>query len=245
MHCQPWLKSLVYKCTNSNQTCLLCDAPADQPYPLCTCCEIELPWLDDQCLVCALPLPMRDLTCGQCRRKRPAFARVEALWHYGFPVDALITRFKHNRQWPLGRLLAELQGHGLRHRFDQGLPRPDRLLPVPMARGRLRQRGFNQAAMLARWLSARLRIPCDGHLLLRPRETPAQQVLGAKARQRNLQEAFALAHDKGLDGLHLALVDDVVTTGATAQALASLLRKAGARRVDVYCLARTAKPDQA
>ena len=245
MHCQPWLKSLVYKCSNSRQRCLLCDASTDQPYPLCTCCEVELPWLDDQCLVCALPLPMRDLTCGQCRRKRPDFARVEALWHYGFPVDALITRFKHNRQWPMGRLLAELLGHGLRHRFDQGLPRPDRLLPVPMARGRLRQRGFNQAAMLACWLSVHLRIPCDEHLLLRPRETPAQQVLGAKARQRNLQEAFALAHDKGLDGLHLALVDDVVTTGATAQALASLLRRAGARRVDVYCLARTAKPDQA
>lgn len=245
MHCQPWLRSLVYKCAKSNQVCLLCDAPTDQPYPLCACCELELPWLDEQCRICALPLPMRDLTCGQCRRRRPAFKRVEALWHYGFPVDALITRFKHNRQWPLGRLLSELQGNGLEHRFEQGLPRPDRLLPVPMARGRLRQRGFNQAAMLARWLSAQLRIPCDEQLLQRPRETPAQQVLGAKARQRNLREAFELGHGEPLEGLHLALVDDVMTTGATAQALASLLSQAGARRVDVYCLARTAKPDKA
>ncbi|CAG8869938.1 hypothetical protein PS627_03743 [Pseudomonas fluorescens] len=244
MHCQPWLRSLVYKCTYNDQTCLLCDVLTDQPYPLCTCCETELPWLDDQCLICALPLPMRGLTCGQCRRKRPAFKRVETLWHYGFPIDALITRFKHSSQWPLGRLLAELQGRGLQHRFEQGLPRPDRLLPVPMSRDRLRQRGFNQAAMLARWISDPLHIPCDEGLLQRPRETPAQQVLGAKARQRNLREAFALGRDEALDGLHLALVDDVMTTGATAQALAGLLRQAGARRVDVYCLARTAKPDK-
>ncbi len=245
MHCQPWLKALVYKCTNSDQSCLLCDAVADQPYPLCSACETELPWLDEQCQVCALPLPMRDLTCGQCSRRRPAYERVEALWHYGFPVDALITRFKHNSQWPLGRLLAHLQGNGLQHRFAEGLPRPDRLLPVPLARRRLRQRGFNQAGMLARWLSAQLDIPCDEHLLQRSRETPAQQALDARARQRNLRQAFRLGRAEALDGLHLALVDDVLTTGATAQALASLLRQAGARRVDVYCLARTPKPDKA
>lgn len=245
MRCQPWLKALVYKCTNINQACLLCDALTDQPYALCACCELELPWLDDQCRICALPLPMRDLTCGQCRRKRPAFKQVQALWHYGFPVDALITRFKHNRQWPLGRLLAELQSNSLQNRFEQGLPRPDLLLPVPMARGRLRQRGFNQAAMLARWLSAHLHIPCDEQSLQRPHESRAQQALGAKDRQRNLREAFTLGRTAALEGLHLALVDDVMTTGATAQAVASLLRQAGASRVDVYCLARTPKPDKA
>src|SRR5690606_34322064 len=110
---------------------------------------------------------------------------------------------------------------------------------------RLRQRGFNQAAMLARWLGSQLDIPCDQGLLQRTRETPAQQALGAKARQRNLRHAFSLGDGEAVKGLHLALVDDVLTTGATAQALASLLRKAGARRVDVYCLARTPKPDKA
>jgi len=203
-------------------------------------CEQELPWLGDHCQHCALPLPMAGLTCAQCCRRLPAFEQVIALWHFGFPVDTLISRFKHNRHWPMGRLMAELLGYGVLHRFAEGLPRPDLLLPVPLARCRLRERGFNQAGMLGRWLSAQVGVRCDEKLLLRTRETPAQQRLNAKARRRNLRQAFAVMGE--LTGKHVAVVDDVLTTGATAQAIAQVLRKAGARRVDVYCLARTPKP---
>jgi len=173
---------------------------------------------------------------------RRGFARVEAPWRYAFPVDALITRFKHQGAWPLGRLLGELLAEHLRHAHLEGLPRPDLLLPVPLAGPRLRQRGFNQAALLARWLGAALHIPVHDDLLQRPRDTTAQQQLDAAARRRNLRSAFALADPRAVAGRHLALVDDVLTTGATAEALASLLRKAGATRVDVYCLARTPAP---
>jgi len=245
MNCQPCLKALVYKCVNINQSCLLCDELAEQPYPLCVACEQELPWLSEYCLRCALPLPMGGLTCGQCSRRAPAFEQVVALWHYGFPVDTLISRFKHNRQWPLGRLMAEMLSSGLQHRYAEGLARPDLLLPVPLARRRQRERGFNQAGLLTRWLSKRLAIALNERLLQRTRETPAQQSLDAKARRRNLQRAFALVDEGVVEGLHVAVVDDVLTTGATAQAIAALLRGAGARQVDVYCLARTAKPGQA
>jgi len=245
MNCQPWLKALVYKCTNINHSCLLCGEPAEQGYPLCVACEQELPWLDEQCLRCALPLPMAGLTCAQCSRRPPAFDQVIAPWHYGFPLDTLISRFKHNSQWPLGRLMAEMLSLNLRHRFQEGLPRPDLLLPVPLARRRLRERGFNQAGMLGRWLSKALAIECDEQLLLRTRDTPAQQHLDARARRRNLHRAFTLASEAALEGKHVAVVDDVLTTGATAQAIAQLLRQAGAHRIDVYCLARTAKPGQA
>jgi ComF family protein len=119
------------------------------------------------------------------------------------------------------------------------------LLPVPLARRRLRERGFNQAGLLARWLSRQLAIACDERLLLRSRETPAQQGLDAKARRRNLRQAFAPLPTGAVAGLHVAVVDDVLTTGATAQAVAQVLHKGGARRVDIYCLARTAKPGQA
>jgi len=220
----------------------LCDEPSDSALALCAPCLDELPWLGAQCSVCALPLPAPGLTCGQCLQEPPAFQRVIAPWRYDFPVDSLISRFKHHEKWPFGRLMAELLGQFLHYRFDEGLPRPDCLLPVPLSRRRLRQRGFNQAGMLAQWLGASLQLVVQPKLLLRTQDTPAQQGLDARARQRNLRQAFALADQAQVAGRHLALVDDVLTTGATVQALARLLINAGARRVDIYCLARTPSP---
>ena len=242
MRCQPRYEVPVYFWLKNKQFCLLCSEPADASTPICTACETELPWLGDQCQTCALPLPASGLTCGQCLQQPPAFERVAAPWRYSFPVDTLITRFKHNAKWPLGRLLGELLVQFLQHRFEEDLERPDALVPVPLAAKRLRQRGFNQAAMLARWLSEGLNIPCDETLLRRIQDTSAQQELKAQARKRNLRNAFALAPGATIAGRHLALIDDVLTTGATAQTLARLLMDAGAARVDVYCLARTPKP---
>ncbi|EXF43570.1 phosphoribosyl transferase [Pseudomonas sp. BAY1663] len=157
-------------------------------------------------------------------------------------MDALITRFKHQARWPFGRLLGERLAHHLEHAFADGLPRPDALLPVPLARRRLRQRGFNQARMLADWLGRGLAIPVEADTLQRLVDTPPQQQLDAATRRRNLRQAFALSATARVEDRHLALVDDVLTTGATAEALARLLKRAGAARVDVYCLARTPKP---
>lgn len=243
MHCQPDYKHQVYIWLKNEHTCLVCDEATQSVHCVCNVCETELPWLMASCEICALPLPMDGLICGQCLKKPPAFKQVIAPWTYSFPIDSLISRFKHQARWPLGQMLARLLGQHLQHRFDNAeLTRPDCLLPVPMARKRLRERGFNQAQMVARWLSQDLDIPVDEHLLLRPHDTVAQQALDAKSRQRNLLTAFALAANADVTGRHFALVDDVLTTGATAHSLARLLIHAGARRVDVYCLARTPKP---
>ena len=245
MNCQLNVKRLVNKCLNNNQICLLCNAQAVQPRPLCHACETDLPWLTQACSHCALPLPGPGLTCLRCTLAPTAFDNVVAPWQYAFPLDTLISRFKHQRQWPLGRMMVDSLAQALSHRYGDGLPRPDLLLPIPLAKRRLRQRGFNQAAMLARWLSRQLRVPCEQGWLLRARETAAQQGLDAQARRRNLRGAFALTPQATPAGLHLALVDDVLTTGATAQAVATLLRQAGASRVDIYCLARTPQPARA
>ncbi|SEO85879.1 ComF family protein [Pseudomonas sp. NFACC39-1] len=244
MRCQPRYDGLVYIWLKNKQSCLLCGETTDTPHPICTPCESELPWLGDQCSICALPLPMAGLRCGQCARQPPAFERVLAPWAYDFPIDSLIARFKHQAKWPLGRLMGELLAQSLQHQFNEGLEPPDALVPVPLANRRLRQRGFNQASMLARWLSATLKIPCEEQLLRRVQDTPAQQALDARARRQNLRQAFAVTPHAVLGNRHLALVDDVLTTGATAQALARLLLDAGAARVDVYCLARTPKPGE-
>ena len=245
MRCQPRYKDQVYICLKNVQSCLLCDEPAEAEMPICVACEAEMPWLGEHCQTCALPLPKAGLTCDGCLLEPPAYEQVAVPWRYDFPVDSLITRFKHNAKWPFGHLLADVLSQYLQHRFDEDLPRPDALLPVPLAAKRLRQRGFNQAAMLARWLSRQLDLPCEENVVHRIQDTSAQQDLDAKARKRNLRNAFALTSDANVKGRHLALVDDVLTTGATAQALARLLMNAGAARVDVYCLARTPKPGDA
>ncbi|WP_271410313.1 ComF family protein [Pseudomonas sp. Q1-7] len=221
--------------------CLLCHGEGGD-LPICADCETELPWLAGHCVNCALPLPTSGLPCGDCLKRPPPFERVEAPWRYGFPVDSLITRFKHQARWPLGRLLGELLAQHLEQAFNDGLPRPDVLLPVPLAARRLRQRGFNQAQMLARWLGDTLGIPVQADWLRRVEDGPPQQHLDAAARRRNLRRAFALDAGVNVRGLHLAVVDDVLTTGTTAHVLARALKRAGAARVDVYCLARTPKP---
>lgn len=243
MHCQPEYKHTVYIWLKNVQSCLVCDEATESADCVCNVCETELPWLMEQCEACALPLPMDGLVCGQCLQQPPAFKQVIAPWTYSFPIDSLISRFKHQARWPFGQMLARQLGRHLQHRYENtGLTRPDCLLPVPMARKRLRERGYNQALMLARWLSEDLTINHDEDMLLRPHETVAQQALDAKTRKRNLLNAFALAPDAQVQGRHFALVDDVLTTGATAHSLARLLLNAGARQVDVYCLARTPKP---
>ncbi len=232
---------MVYNWSINIQQCLLCDELCDG-HPLCGPCEAELPWLDGRCATCAVPLPTRGLVCGECQKRPPSYDHVEVPWRFAFPVDALITRFKHQARWPFGRLLGERLGLHLQHAFTDGLPQPDLLVPVPLARRRLRQRGFNQAQMLARWLGGALKLPVDEHLLERVVDTPPQQQLDAATRRRNLRQAFCVAPGTDIKGRHLALIDDVLTTGATAEALARLLKRAGAVRVDVYCLARTPKP---
>ncbi|WP_394561318.1 double zinc ribbon domain-containing protein [Aquipseudomonas alcaligenes] len=242
MRCQPLTDNQVYIWTKNKQICLLCADHADTEHPLCSACEAELPWLGGHCRICALPLPATGLACGECQKRPPPFSRVEAAWRYAFPLDSLITRFKHQAHWPMGRLLAGLLSHHLQHAFAEGLPRPDLLLPVPLGRKRLRSRGFNQAQMLASWLADRLQLPLHSDWLQRPQEGAHQQELDAAARKRNLRQAFALDRQAAVENRHVALVDDVLTTGATAAALARVLLAAGATRVDVYCLARTPKP---
>ena len=242
MRCQPQYDGPVYIWLKNKQSCLLCGEASDDATPICTACETDLPWLGDQCQSCALPLPGSGLSCPQCSIHPPAFSEVLVPWLYAFPVDSLVLRFKHQSKWPMGRLLAQMLGQFLQHRFDEGLPRPDCLLPVPLAKKRLRQRGYNQAAMLAHWLGTSLNLPVNEQLLKRTKETPAQQGLNAKARKRNLRGAFTLLNAEQVQGRHVALIDDVLTTASTADAISRLLIEAGARRVDVYCLARTAKP---
>ncbi len=211
--------------------CLVCAEPGTDGRDLCQACADPLPRQGSACLRCALPLPASDAgqVCGFCRQRRPVLDEVHAVFLYGAPVNALLRRFKFHQDLAAGRLLSGLMVEPL-----AAVARPQALLPVPLHASRLRQRGYDQAWELARPLARALRIPlCAG--LRRTRATAPQSELDADERRRNLRSAF-LARP-GLP-CHVALVDDVMTTGTTLQAAALALRRAGVARVDAWVCAR-------
>lgn len=212
--------------------CLLCRAPTRDD--LCTACFRDLPWNDHACAHCALPLPpLPSPVCGACALKPPCFDAAYAAFRYAWPVDRLLHRFKFRGHLAHGRTLALALSEYLHLR---AAPRPDLVLPVPLHRKRLAARGFNQAGEIAREIARFFDVPAAHGAVRRVSATPAQRGLGRSARRANLRGAFACR--RRFDGLHVGIVDDVVTTGSTADALARALAHSGATRISLYALAR-------
>ena len=219
--------------------CLLCGAWNRQG--LCSACQSRFVASEPpHCPHCALP-SASGLRCGACLRDPPPFSHCVALAGYGFPWDRLIARFKFQDQPELAALLADLLDQAVAR---ASLPAVDAVLPVPLSPARLAERGYNQAWELARRLAARRGLPAEADLLRRLRDTPHQVGLTRAQRERNLRDAMWVdpAAAASISGRHLALVDDVLTTGATAIAATQALRAAGAASVQVWVLARTALP---
>lgn len=229
-----WVKNIrKMLCPN---VCLLCDKPTDGA--LCANCAAELPYLDKTCTRCALPLDEQDndsLTCGECLADPPAFDRILAPFRYAEPIDQMIGRFKYQHSLPTGRVLGEyLAQHVAAH-----TPSVDLLLPVPLHTSRLRQRGFNQSAELAHWLNRHSKIPWRADVLARQQPGEDQRGASRKQRQKQVRQVFAIKATH--IPKRIALVDDVVTTGATARTIAKLLRKSGVEYIEVWAVARTPK----
>lgn len=184
--------------------------------------------------------------CGACLVAPPAYSHAVAAADYGFPWDRLIARLKFEQAPELARPLAELLAQAAGERIAQpGWPRPDLVLPVPLAPRRQAERGYNQAWELARRIAPRLGLKAEPLLLERWRETPHQVGASRAERLRNLGDAFLVdpARRAALAGRRIALVDDVLTTGVTAQAAAQALLAAGAADVQVWVIARTPPPE--
>ena len=192
------------------------------------------------CRCCALPLPDDDAgLCAACIQRPPAIDRVIAPFLYEPHLGYIIARWKFQRERHLSGLLAELWLSAVEPPRDRDL-----LLPVPIHWRRLLGRGFNQATLLAMALQDRdpdlQPLPLPSRVLCRTRAAPAQSTLTAHQRAHNLRGAFALG--ASVKGQRIALIDDVMTTGATAEAIARLLKSAGATDVQLWCLARTPPP---
>ncbi len=190
--------------------------------------------IDSLCLRCGLPLPATARACGRCVRRPPGFERTWPAFAYGGALERLVHRFKFHRDLAAGRVLAGLTARRL---AVMGAYRPQCLVPVPLHWRRQIWRGFNQSRMLADDLSRQLGGIPVAPMLRRLRATPAQSGLPAARRGANVRGAF-IARPPACRLRHVALVDDVMTTGTTLDACARALKKAGIARVDVWVVAR-------
>lgn len=213
------------------QDCLLCGIGTGEAL-ICGDCLATLPHHDQPaCPQCALPTTDGEL-CGRCLKKPPAFDRAVAAFDYRYPLAEVLHNFKYAGQLALGRFLADAL---LARVQDEHWP--DFLLPMPLYSARLRERGFNQAVEIAKRVALATALPLSFALLAKVRDTAPQASLPWKDRQANVKGAFSCTED--IAGKRVALIDDVMTTGATLDEAAKVLKKSGAAEVAVWVVART------
>jgi ComF family protein len=227
------LSTLLSTCARDLQAwaggdCLLCGVESG-PELLCAACAAELPALAESCPRCALPSPAAAV-CGSCLNRPPRFDATLALWRYEFPCDQLVQALKY-------RARLALAGFFARSLASRTMPEVDLIVPMPLHPRRLAERGFNQALEIARGLARRLGRPLEPRGVLRVKHTLPQTELPYEERAKNVRGAFLCGLD--LSGKSVAVVDDVMTTGATLNELARALKRAGAARVENFVIART------
>ncbi len=208
---------------------------------VCGACSDRFAPVVARCERCALAVPGGVRLCGECMTNPPPFERSVAALDYAPPWSELIARFKFQAALDLASVLAQQLTSAVRN----GTPADtDLIVPVPLSARRLRERGYNQAWELARRVARALHASADAHLLLRVKDTPHQLAFAPAQRAGNVRAAFAVEplRRAELAGRRVALVDDVMTTGATAAEIARVLLQAGAAQVQVWVVARTPRP---
>jgi ComF family protein len=238
--CQPNLLRQVYGVSKLlihrlfPATCLLCLDPGQAPaLDLCKGCEDDLPGNTSTCDICASPVAVAGATCDHCIERRPAFDRAFAPYRYEFPMVELIHRLKYGGQVAIGRILGTLLARRI---VERQRPMVDALVPVPLHPSREVRRGYNQAGEIARFAGQILALPVADRIAMRVRATEEQAALPAIVRRVNVSGAFEVCAQSV--PASVAIVDDVLTTGATVDALAQVLRRAGCRRIEVWAVAR-------
>lgn len=218
-------------------SCILCGGGGGEDIDLCGDCAADLSRNEPACVVCAEPLQgasSEPRVCGTCLRDPPPFRSSFVPFRYAYPLDHLVQGLKFRNELACGRVLGQLFARCL---LARGAPLPEAIVPVPLALRRYRQRGYNQASELALSIRRVTGVPVRSDVAIRQRETAEQAGLNRSARRRNVIGAFAAVAT--LHARHIAILDDVVTTGSTVRELAEVLRRAGAEQIEVWAIART------
>lgn len=225
------------------KVCLHCNDVGHEGMDLCERCYQALAWIQYACAHCALPLPTNNApVCGACSNRELYFDYAQTPFQFeGFIRDA-VYQFKFNQKLNQGKLLAQLLTEYIE---NSNSDIPEIIIPVPLHKKRLRQRGYNQALEIARIVCKELAKEYEIELvydeIYRNRDTSVQMELPAKQRLKNVKDAFSVKENsKILKNKHVCILDDVMTTGNTVNEVAKCLRKAGADRVGVWCIARVA-----
>lgn len=226
--------------------CLSCGRTVERPGALCPACWQGIDFAGPpHCACCGYPFAYdlgASALCGACSGEPPAYDRARFVMRYDDRSRGLVLGFKHGDRTDAAPVFAAWM-----HRAGAALTaRADLIAPVPLHRWRLLARRFNQAALLALALGARAKLPVVPDLLVRRRNTPSQGRLDPAARRRNVAGAFDVtpARRARIHGKRVLLIDDVLTTGATAEACAKVLRRRGAAAVEVLVLARVVRPQR-
>lgn len=214
-------------------TCFICNQAGDKQIDLCNACFEDLTPISICCDVCGIKMnTQQSHTCGKCLKKTPYFDKIRTLYEYEDASKKLVQSLKFNAKYSCARIIGQLMGD----HFKQHPLTVDALIAVPLHKKRLRERGFNQADLIIRHLQHQLTIPVHHHLCTRAINTVSQTTLKAEQRRKNLKNAFRC---KPLEQINsIAVIDDVVTTGSTANEIAKTLKKAGAKRVEIWAFAR-------
>jgi len=229
--CELASKGNVDKEANKSHASLICHFCQDALIKERACCQH-----------CALPLPNNQDYCGDCINKEYAFTHVHAVADYMPPYSTLIKKFKYSGQLLNGELLAELLLQSILFNLSKNdINQIDYLIAVPLHPKKQRMRGFNQAQIIAQKISSSLSIPLITSGITRSKQTVPQEGLSIIERKKNLQDAFYFDHAllPDLQGKHLVLIDDVVTTGATANSFCEQLMNEGIKNIDIWCICRT------
>lgn len=219
--------------------CVFCLNPLNISKALCAACQASLPILSQFCIRCAQflePQHPRHLPCGPCVMNPPPFTLTHVLFPYVEPIIQLIIKLKFQGDLQIAQLFAELMIEAIQQKWYAHTAMPDLILPVPLHANRLRERGFNQAHEIAKPIAKQLHITLGTHLVQRRKNTLPQSGLRAHERKQNIKNAFYTTHN--FHNRHIAILDDVMTTGQTVNELANLLHQHGAKRIDIWCCAR-------